>query len=365
MSEFDNEDFDPPPFDTGGPNGPSIPVTRGSSIEPRFLTPETRAGKLAKKPAIVSAATLRQKVFPPIQWVVEGYIAEGCTLLAGRPKLGKSWLVLEAALAVASGTDCLGGIQCEAGDVLYLALEDNERRLHKRIDKLYGIYSDTWPNRLDIATAWSRANEGGLDAIRDWIRSKERPRLIGVDVLAQFRPLRGAQEGLYDTDYSAIKGLQEIACEFNVAIVIVHHTRKQGSDVDPFEKVSGSLGLSGAADTTLVLDRDSNGCTLYGRGRDVEEIESAVTFDPAQCRWLVLGKASEVRRSDERSAIIDALQESDEPMTPKDVMLATGIGSRNLADVTLFRMAKAGEIVKAGRGLYTLPGRPLPLGKYS
>ncbi|MDP2355208.1 MAG: AAA family ATPase [Beijerinckiaceae bacterium] len=335
-----------------------------AGFPPPFINDEVRGGKIGgKKPVICSAAELRRKVFPAIRWTVDGYIAEGCTILAGRPKLGKSWLVLEAALAVASGTDCLGGIQCEEGDVLYLALEDNERRLQSRIDKLYGVFSDSWPVRFDFATEWPRANEGGLDAIRDWIRSKPNPRLIIVDVLAQFRPVRGDKETLYEGDYACVKRLQEIAGEYNLSIVIVHHTRKAGSDVDPFEKVSGSLGLSGAADTTMILDRDSNGCTIYGRGRDVEEIESAVTFDPAQCRWLILGKASEVRRSDERTAIIDVLREATEPLAPKEIMLGVEGSSRNAIDILLFKMAKAGEVVKAGRGLYTLPGRIIPPGK--
>ncbi len=65
-----------------------------------------------------------------------------------------------------------------------------------------------------------------------------------------------------------IKGLQSLAMEYGVAIVVVHHTRKgSGDGADAFEKVSGTLGLSGAADTTLVLDRDGNGCTLYARAR--------------------------------------------------------------------------------------------------
>ena len=104
----------------------------------------------------------------------------------------------------------------------------------------------------------------------------------------------GNRDNLYEADYHAIQGLQALAGELNVSIVIVHHVRKSGSDVDPFEKVSGTLGLSGAADAVLILDRDSNGATLYGRGRDVEEIEKAVSFDKQTCRWTILGAAAEV-----------------------------------------------------------------------
>ncbi|GEO16433.1 AAA family ATPase [Microvirga aerophila] len=302
-----------------------------------------------------SAYRLRQKHFEPLKYVVPGYIAEGCTLLAGRPKLGKSWLVLEMGLSVAMGEACLGGVLCEQGDVLYLALEDNERRLQKRMDKVLGPLED-WPENFHYATDCPRANEGGIDAIRDWIRSVRHPRLVIVDVLAMFKPVRGAAENMYEADYHAIKGLQALASEYRVAIIVVHHTRKGGSDVDPFEKVSGTLGLSGAADTTIVLDRDSNGATIYGRGRDIEEIESAVEFNKGDCRWFVLGQASEVRRTDERSAILEVLNDADEPMGPREISIATG-ADRNNIDQLLYKMAKAGEVLKAKRGRYIHPSR--------
>ena len=96
-------------------------------------------------------------------------------LLAGRPKLGKCWLMLDVGLAVAAGRYCLGEARCEQGDVLYLALEDNERRLQRRIDKVLGAFSEEWPAAFEYATEWPRANEGGIEAIRDWIIAREEP----------------------------------------------------------------------------------------------------------------------------------------------------------------------------------------------
>ena len=305
---------------------------------------------------IGNAAELRGMTFPPIRYVVPGYIAEGCTLLAGRPKLGKSWLVLECGLAVARGDSCLGSIACEQGDVLYLALEDNRRRLQGRIDKLLGSFNPEWPAAFEYATEWPRANEGGVRQDQGVDLAKANPRLVIVDVLAMFKPVRGSSESLYEADYAAIKGLQALAGEHSVAIVVVHHTRKSGAETDPFEKVSGTLGLSGAADTTLILDRDGNGATLYGRGRDIEEIESAVVFDKLGCRWHVQGEAVEVRRTDERGAVLAALEDADEPMSPGEVAVATG-HRRNAVDQLLFKMSKAGEVLKAGRGRYVHPSR--------
>ncbi len=309
-----------------------------------------------KRPVIGTAAALKAMSFAPIKYVVPGYIAEGCTLLAGRPKLGKSWLVMEMALAVAKGGTCLGGIECEQGDVLMLALEDNQRRLHSRIKKLSpALVPTAWPEALHYATEWPRANEGGLKYIEEWLDTHPRARLIIVDVLAQFRPLRSGKDQVYDGDYRAIKDLQEISMRRGIAIVIVHHTRKSQSESgDPFETVSGSLGLSGAADTTLVLDRTSQGCTLYGRGRDIEEIESAVVFDKLTAKWSVQGNVTEVRRSDERGNILQALLDAGGALTPSVIANVTGMKNGNVRAL-LMKMVSAGEVQKAGRGSYIHP----------
>ena len=303
-----------------------------------------------------TAFNLGTRTFPAIRFILPGYVPEGATILAGRPKLGKSWLALDMALAVARGCDCLG-VQCEQGDVLYLALEDNQRRLQSRLQKLSPAREiSPWPQALTFATAWQRHDAGGLEDIRDWAGSIENPRLVIVDVLAQFRGGRANTETQYEADYAAVKGLQQIAGELQIGIIIVHHVRKSNGEIDPFEKVSGTLGLTGAADTTIVLDRDSSGCTLYCRGRDIEEYERAITFDKFDCRWLVQGDVAAVRRTDERTAILEALEGADDVMTVNDILSATGM-NRNACDQLLFKMAKDGQITKVKRGHYVHPDR--------
>jgi hypothetical protein len=313
------------------------------------------AGQIA--PVIRTAAELRRKVFAPIKWIVPDYLAEGCTLLAGRPKLGKSWLALDIGLAVAAGRYVLGDKLCERGDVLALCLEDNERRLQRRITKVLGAFGAEWPERFTYATEWPRANEGGLDAIRAWLEAAENPRLVIVDVLAMFKPVRGDKESLYEAEYNSLRGLTELAGEFGVAILVITHVRKAASESgDVVEKINSTLGLSGAADAFLVLDRDGQGCTLSGRGRDVEETEVAVAFDKEACRWNVQGIAAEVRRTDERSVILNALKEADDLMAPGDLADATRMPSANVRQL-LVSMVKAGEVTKVSRGRYAHPDR--------
>jgi hypothetical protein len=262
--------------------------------------------------------------------------------------------MLDMGLAVASGGTCLNQVINEEGDVLYLALEDNERRLQSRMTRILG-FAHEWPERFHYATEWRRAATGGLDDIRDWIRRSENPRLIVVDVLAMFRSPRGGKQTPYDADFEAVHELQKIAGETELAIIIVHHLRKGAADTDPFDKISGTLALSGAADTVLILDRDSNGTTLYGRGRDIEEFESALQFERGVCRWRVLGEAAEVRRTGQRTAILTALEQSQEAMSPAEIAEAAGMARNNVKQLVL-KMVKAGQVLKAeGRGRYMHP----------
>lgn len=305
---------------------------------------------------VIDAAKLKELKFAPIRYVIPGYIAEGCSLLAGAPKLGKSWMVLEWAISKATGGKCMGTVDTgEAEDVLYLALEDNLRRLQSRMDKLMP-FGAPWPERLTFATTWPRAHEGGLDRIREWAKAAEKPRLAIVDVLTAFRQPISPKGNPYEQDYQAVKALTELAAELGIAVVVVHHTRKARDQVDPFDRVSGTLGLSGAADSTLILDRDGQGVTLYGRGRDIPEIESAVAFNRDACRWSVQGRAAEVHQSDARKAVTDALLVTAEPLSP--VTVAEAIGhSRSSVKQLLFRMFSKGEVLKTKRGLYIHPSR--------
>jgi hypothetical protein len=119
-----------------------------------------------------------------------------------------------------------------------------------------------------------------------------------------------------------------------------------------------SRGLSGGADTTLVLSREPDGViTLYGRGRDIPEIENAVRFDRMTCKWSVLGDATEVRRTDQRKEILAVLEGFGEPMSPKEILGEIGGITRNALDLRLKKMKEAGEIERVDRGKYVLPGK--------
>ena len=305
-----------------------------------FTPPETTGEPIST----ISANVLRTKEFPPLRYAVDGYLAEGVTLLAGKPKIGKSWMALDFAMAVAAGDLALGSVRCRQGPVLYCALEDNHRRLKRRMTQLYGDV-EHWPPGLHFATQVRRLGDGLVDDLRDWIEA-QRPKLVIIDTFAGVRP-QTRREG-YDADYAALSPLQEMAGQMGVAILVIHHLRKMQGD-DPFDMISGTTGLTGAVDAAFVLHRGKQGVTLYGRGREIEEMEQAVEFIGGM--WKVLGDAAEVRRSDERSAILEVLEGADEPMGPKEIASALGWKTDNVKQL-VFKMHKDGEIQKRGRGRY-------------
>ena len=265
--------------------------------------------KIHRKPGwreqIVTAAELQKKQFPPVRYVVPNLIPEGLTLLCGRPKVGKSWAALEVAIAATSGSECFGGRQTEQGDVLYAALEDNPRRLQRRLDKLLSPVSTNWPERLTLTTAWKRLDKGGVSDIADWIKRADSPRLVILDTLAGVKPIRN--NAGYAEDYDSLTALHRLANDVGIGVLVLHHTRKLDAE-DPLDTISGTLGLAGCADTALVFVGSSQGMTLYVRGRDIEEAEHAVTFDRETCRWLIIGAAAEVQMSETRQVILRVLR---------------------------------------------------------
>src|SRR5215472_3812508 len=159
-----------------------------------------RSGKTWRD-GLITAAELQTKQFKPVRIILPDLIPEGVTILAGKPKVGKSWFALDVCMAVAdSSRFVLGDKRPIHGDVLYLALEDNQRRLKKRIDKI-AQGQTRWSDRLQMHTEWKRVDQGGLEDIEEWAKSVKDPRLIWIDTLAKIRPVASRNEPAYTADY--------------------------------------------------------------------------------------------------------------------------------------------------------------------
>jgi hypothetical protein len=327
------------------------PVTHSFTVNGKSLVAGATSPQVAAGSPWITAGALQTKHFPAATWVIPGLLPQGAIIFGGRPKLGKSWLALDNAVAVAEGGVTLGK-QCVAGDVLYAALEDTQRRLKSRMGIIRA--GAAWPCALSFICELPRADEGGVEIVRSWIVQAANPRLVIIDTLAKVRPGKGRDEGSYDADYKAVTIWKALADEFNIAIVLVHHVRKMVAE-DPLEMISGTNGLTGAADAIIILNRTSQGCTLAGRGRDLQEFELAVKFDTDVCRWSELGNSADVQRSSARSGILALLQLSEKPMSPTDIAIAVQADNNSVRQL-LFKMVEAGEIEKVGRGAYVYPG---------
>jgi AAA domain len=329
--------------------------------EPADKKPSRTQGTITWRERLIEAPSLCDKRFEPVRYVVPGLFPEGVTLLASRPKLGKSWLLLQICGAVANGTVTLtvseDGQTPPKGDVLYLALEDGERRLQRRLTKYFGAQRECWPARLTFATRWRRLDQGGLDDIRGWCKSANKPILIAIDTLKKARKPKRQGQSDYDADYEACEGLLTLAHESpGLAFIVAHHDRKMEAE-DVFDTISGTLGLTGGVDTVAVMKRRGQSVTLHIEGRDlIDTVEKAVNFDRETCRWTILGEAAEVQRSAERSRVLSVLAKAPEGLPTTEIVSVAGLSNRNAADVLLFRMLEDSEVERIKRGIYGLPG---------
>ena len=297
-----------------------------------------------------TAAELLDAEFPEIRWVVPGLIPSGLSVLAGAPKLGKSWLALSLAIAAATGSFALGKIPVEKADVLYLALEDTGRRLQDRLRKL----NATRFENLQFFTDWAT----GATGLAAYLGQYPDIRFVVVDTWAKFAKVRDQNDYIETTQRAA--ELKAIADELDIAILAIHHTRKNSKDSggDWVDAVLGSQGLSGAADSTIILRRrrGTNQAELLATGRDIEEQELVLSFDANCGGWTLEGNRREVQESQARQDILDWLKENG-PHTPTQIhkkMADDGV-ERSLSTIKtlLGKMAKDGSITN-NNGIYSV-----------
>jgi hypothetical protein len=316
-------------------------------VEPPEPAPEERP-----RPGIqcFTAAELAAREEPPCRWTVPELLPSGLALLGGKPKQGKSWLALSLACAVAGKGRFLGQ-PAETGDVLYLALEDTPRRLKARLDRLRAAGLEGTA-RLTFAVAWPSLGQGGGAALHQWLNEHLEARLVIIDTLARLRPPQRGKGSVYQEEYDVMAALKQVADRHDVAVLVVHHLRKQGAD-DEFDTINGTTGLTGAPDTIWILNRlrGRSEATLWVTSRDVEEHQLALRFDAGSCRWHSLGRASEAPMSEQRQAVLNLLALAS--LTPLQLAEQLGIG-HSAAKTMLHRMAADGQVVPHG-GRYSLP----------
>lgn len=225
----------------------------------------------------MDAADLLAMDLPPLRWVVPGLIPEGTAILAAPPKVGKSCLVYQIAVEASIGGDLLGR-RVVPGSVLYLALEDGKRRGQDRLRA--ALAGRTMPRgRLEVQWEARNIGDGLEEDIRSWLDAHPDAVMVAIDTLGKVRPRSTGKQGAYEVDVQDLARLQDLFRDRPVALVIVHHARKEATD-DFLASVSGTYGITGSADTIVVIRRKrlEQFGTIYTSGRDIEEAEIAVRF---------------------------------------------------------------------------------------
>lgn len=309
-----------------------------------------------------TAAWLETQHFDPLEWIVPGLVPEGFSILVGAPKVGKSWMALAIALAAASGGYAFGKIKIESRPVFLLALEDSDRRLQSRMRQLFG--DQQLPANLTYLT---RLTTYALTTLQDWtedLPSRSKP-LVIIDVIGAIMPPAKHGETTYDRDNKFGSRLRDFAVDHpGMSIIGLHHDRKASSE-DFIDAVSGTKGLTGSADTTLLVRRprkEPTG-TISITGRDVEENEYAIKLINGTT-WDLDGNdledaAANADTKKESGGLKDRSLEilayvNDQhghAVTPTEASEALGL-EIHMVRTYLARLAQSSRIKKLGRGAY-------------
>ena len=232
----------------------------------------------------INAEDLQNRTYEPTHFLVDELIPEGLHILAGAPKIGKSWLALWLCLCVAQGQP-LWNFATTQGEVLYLGLEDSFQRIQTR---LFDLTEDA-PPTLHFAIMADMLKHGLEQQIEQFLTEHPTTKLVVIDTLQRVRGT-GSDSNLYANDYQDIGLLKQLADKKHIAILLIHHLRKLHDD-DPMNMISGSTGLSGAADSTFVLQKNSrlaNIASLHCTGRDILDRTLKLEFGEEDHVWKLL-----------------------------------------------------------------------------
>lgn len=232
----------------------------------------------------ISGTELMDLDFPPMEHVVKGLLPKGLSILSGAPKVGKSWLAMDLCLRVARG-EPFWGMEVTQGTAWYLSLEDTNESAQQRLaclaaeENLDNIFFTTKEHKPGTMA------DGLSNTIDKFMRKHPDTKLIVIDTMQMAKGT--SKDPNYSGDYVDTGAFKDIADKHKVALLLIHHLRKQG-DSNPFNRISGSTGTSGAADTLFVLDKPEHGGTqakLSCTGRLTAERELTLRFNKDSLTW--------------------------------------------------------------------------------
>ena len=238
----------------------------------------------------ITAASLMDKQFDPQHELIEGMLAPGLYILAGASKIGKSWLVLQIAHCVSMGLP-LWERKVQKSEVLYLALEDTERRIQNRLMRICGGETGA----IAFATDAEKLSQGFEEQVTNYLRKHPQVKLVIVDTLIKVREMN-SRGSAYADDYATMTAFKRIADRYGITMLIVHHTRKQEAS-DIMDMISGTTGIMGCADGAIVLERPMRRApsgSISMTGRDFQDAKISLAQNSETMCWEFVGYTDEM-----------------------------------------------------------------------
>ena len=290
-----------------------------------------------------TALELSKMEIEPVKWFIPDFLPSGLTILAGPPKIGKSFFCWNMALAVATGGIAFSSVIIpDQYNVSYLSLEDPPALLKDRLSMM-SDETEVMPSNLHIINDMQgkKLDAVGLK-ILDQHLNETASELLIVDTWMHVSPDMNMKGTAYDIDYNALIPIQRFAQQRNMGIVLVTHTRKAADIDNVFNQIQGSVGMQAACDTLMMLSHDSGSKTLHLSGRRIESNQFAFTIDDGI--WKLEGSAEEYHGSELRREIIAHLKEAGAyGLSAGDIADLTGKKDSSIRQ-TLRRMVKEDEI---------------------
>jgi len=240
---------------------------------------------------------LQQRNLPPIIFYIDGFIPQGLTILCSSPKMGKSWMALDMGLSISRGLQFMGFNTLQS-KVLYLALEDSENRLQVRLNKL--LNNQIAPVDFLYAIQCDDISNSLIEQLEDIKKKEPNVKVIIIDTLQKVRGMYKGSNN-YANDYKEMSEIKKFADKYGMAIIVIHHMKK-GYESDSFNKVSGTNGITGTADTMITLEKEnrSNETTILSiNGRDVEYNQYIVKFNSEKCKWEMVATYEDNKKMQE------------------------------------------------------------------
>lgn len=298
---------------------------------------------------------LLNRQLEPLNWMIPNLLPPGLCVLGGKSKAGKSWFVLNLCLAVSEGSPVFGYFECVPQKVLYLALEDNERRVQHRSKEILGnlsvsdnfLYSTSW---LQFPSPGKSIEMDGLSRLAEMIYTQH-VKLIVIDTWQRVRPQKRGRDD-YEEDYAHLAQIQKLALANDCAVILVHHTRKDNSGDEKQDSLLGSTAIAGASDLIWILERKqrSNLGIITPSGKDIED-ETPMEFNFNGRLWRYQGLSTDSNFTDNQLAVLEVLSNSDTTLSRNDIVQISGVKSGSIGRA-LESLKTKGSIEQVEKGKY-------------